>query len=164
MSTTVSSTHLPPLGAHERREIGLELQATLVELVDLSLVGKQLHWSVVGPLFRPLHLQLDELVDSWRDLADVVAERAVAIGYSPDGQAEPIAAGAGLAGLKPGAIEGDAVVRELARRLAETSERTRVRRDRLADLDVASQDVLIEVVRELEKQLWMTRAQLQGGA
>ena len=99
MSTTVSSTHLPPLGAHARGEIGRELQATLVELVDLSLVGKQLHWNVVGPLFRPLHLQLDELVDSWRDLADVVAERAVAIGYSPDGQAEAIAAGAGLAGL-----------------------------------------------------------------
>jgi len=31
--------------------------------------------------------------------------------------------------------------------------------DRLGELDLASQDVLIEVVRELEKQLWMVRAQ-----
>lgn len=38
---------------------------------------------VVGPLFRPLHLQLDELIDSWRELADTVAERAVAIGFAP---------------------------------------------------------------------------------
>lgn len=54
MASTISTTHLPPLGAHEGREIGLELQATLVELVDLSLVGKQLHWSFVGPTFlRP---------------------------------------------------------------------------------------------------------------
>ena len=94
MASTMSTTHLPPLGAHERREIGRELQATLVELVDLSLVGKQLHWSVVGSACSGrLHQQLDELVDSWRELGDTVAERAVAIGFWPDGQAEAIAAG-----------------------------------------------------------------------
>ena len=163
MASTMSTTHLPPLGAHERREIGLELQATLVELVDLSLVGKQLHWSVVGPMFRTLHQQLDELVDSWRDLGDTVAERAVAIAFWPDGQAEAIAAGSELAGVEAGAIEDDAVVRELAKRLAETSERARGRMDRLAALDAASQDVLIEVVRALEQQLWMVRAQLEEG-
>jgi DNA-binding ferritin-like protein len=31
---------------------------------------------------------------------------------------------------------------------------------RLGEVDLASQDVLIEVVRELEKQQWMLRAQL----
>jgi starvation-inducible DNA-binding protein len=160
MSSIASTTHLPPLGGHERHEIGRELQATLVELVDLSLVGKQLHWSVVGPHFQPLHVQLDELVDSWHELADTVAERAVAIGSLPDGQAETVAAGSELGRVQVGAIADDAVVRELAGRLADISERTRARMDRLADLDAASQDVLIEVVRELEKQLWMIRAQL----
>jgi starvation-inducible DNA-binding protein len=163
MSSTVSPTHLPPIGAHEREEVGRELQATLGELVDLSLVGKQLHWSVVGPLFRPLHEHLDELVDSWRELADTVAERAVAIGFFPDGQAAAVVATGELAGVERGALEDAAVVRELARRLADTSERVRGRMDRLGDLDAASQDVLIEVVRELEKQLWMVRAQLPQG-
>jgi DNA-binding ferritin-like protein len=32
-----------------------------------------------------MHEQLDELVACWRDQADVVAERAVALGYVPDG-------------------------------------------------------------------------------
>ena len=32
--------------------------------------------------------------------------------------------------------------------------------ERLDELDLASQDVLIEVVRELEKQLWMLRSSL----
>jgi DNA-binding ferritin-like protein len=32
--------------------------------------------------------------------------------------------------------------------------------DRLGELDAASQDVLVDVVRELEKQLWMLRSQL----
>jgi DNA-binding ferritin-like protein len=30
----------------------------------------------------------------------------------------------------------------------------------IGDVDLASQDVLIEVVRELEKQVWMLRASL----
>src|ERR1700760_2884602 len=98
MSTT-HQPHLPALGAHERQEVGNQLQATLVELIELSLLGKQLHWNVVGPLFRPLHLQLDELIDSWRGLADTIAERAVAIGISPDGQSAAIAAGSRLAPL-----------------------------------------------------------------
>ena len=164
MASTATPAHLPALGAHARDQVGDDLQATLVELLDLSLVGKQLHWSVVGPEFRSLHLQLDELIDAWRDLADTVAERAVTVGTFPDGQAAAIAAGAGLAQLERGAVEDHAVVHELARRLADVSERVRERMDRLGEIDAASQDVLVEVVRALEKQLWMVRAQLPHGS
>jgi hypothetical protein len=34
--------------------------------------------------------------------------------------------------------------------------------DRLGDVDAASQDVLIDLVRRLEEQQWMLRAQLVG--
>ena len=162
MATAATSTHLPPLGPHVREEVGRELQATLVELVDLSLVGKQLHWCVVGQFFRPLHLHLDELVDTWRELEDTVAERAVAIGYFPDGQAAAVAAGTDSPPVERGPIEDERVVRELAQRLADVAERIRTRMDRLGELDLASQDVLIEVVRALEQQLWMIRVQLGG--
>ena len=161
MASPATSTYLPPLEVpHEREGVGQELQATLHELVDLSLIGKQLHWAVVGPLFRPLHLQLDELVDSWRELADTVAERAVALGFVPDGQAKAVAAGSQLAAVALTALEDHVVVRELTHRIAEVSEQVRDRMNRLGDADLASQDVLIEVVRELEKQQWMLRAQL----
>jgi DNA-binding ferritin-like protein len=36
--------------------------------------------------------------------------------------------------------------------------------DELIDLDPVSQDVLIDVVRKLEEQLWMIRTQLPHGA
>jgi starvation-inducible DNA-binding protein len=163
MDSSPSLTHLPALGAHERDEIGLQLQATLVELVDLSLVGKQLHWTVVGPLFRPLHLYLDELVDSWRELSDIVAERAVAVGVFPDGQASAVTGAAEYRSLAATATADHAVVAELIRRVAEVSERTRARVDRLGELDAASQDVLIEVLRALEEQAWMLRSQLAPG-
>jgi starvation-inducible DNA-binding protein len=149
----------PTLSHHEQREVGLELQATLVELVDLALLGKQLHWSVVGPGFRPLHLQLDELVDAWRELADTVAERAVALGYWPDGQAGTVVGTSELGAVSSGAVADRDVVELLANRLIEVVSRARARMDRLDAVDLASQDVLIEVVRALEQQLWMVRAQ-----
>jgi starvation-inducible DNA-binding protein len=161
--TSTTQAHLPALGTHEREEAGHQLQSTIVELIDLSLIGKQLHWCVVGPLFRPLHLQLDELIDSWRELADVVAERAVAIGVWPDGQSATVSGESGLTALTRGAIADHAVVRELTARLAEVAERVRGRMDRLGELDAASQDVVIEVLRALEKQLWTVRAQFASG-
>jgi starvation-inducible DNA-binding protein len=164
MASTASPTHLPSIDPHLRQETGRELQATLVDLLDLALVGKQLHWSVVGPAFRTLHLQLDELVAAWHALADSVAERAVAIGTFPDGQAGTVAARAEGKPLEVGAIEDHEVVRELAHRIAEVSELARARMDRMGDLDAASQDVLVEVVRTLEEQQWMVRAQLPHGA
>jgi DNA-binding ferritin-like protein len=84
---------------------------------------------------------LDELVDSWRELSDTVA----ASGIDP---------------VDGGALDTDTATRDLVERLADVSERIRARMDRLGEIDLASQDVLAEVVRELEKQLWMPRVSL----
>jgi starvation-inducible DNA-binding protein len=115
-------------------------------------------------LFRPLHLHLDELVDSWGALADSVAERAVVLGYVPDGQAQAVAASSPLATVAQGPLEDHVVMRELVNRIAFVSELARARMERLGlgHLDAASQDVLIEVVWTLEEQLWMLRVQLGG--
>lgn len=165
MASIATASHLPALAEpHEREAVGRVLEATLYELVNLALIGKQLHWAVVGPLFRPLHLQLDEFVDSWRELADTVAERAVAVGYVPDGQAQAVSANSQLRPVARGSIEDHGVVRELADRIARASEMARESMDRLGEVDLASQDVLIEVVRKLEEQQWMVRAQLVGRA
>jgi len=157
---TQAQAHLPALDEHRRAEVGHELQATLVELVDLSLLGKQLHWNIYGRPFKPLHEHLDELVDSWRDLSDTVAERAVALGVAPDGQSAAVAAGADIEPVTAGSLDTDSATRELVERLADVTERIRSRMDRLGELDLASQDVLVEVVRDLEKQLWMLRVSL----
>src|SRR5271163_1641043 len=93
---TAHSTHLPPLGVHQREQVGHQPQVMLVEPVDLPSLGKQLHWTVVGPLLRPMHLQLAGLIDSWREPADAAAERAVAIGLIPDRQSTAVAAGTSL--------------------------------------------------------------------
>jgi starvation-inducible DNA-binding protein len=162
MMQTVGKAYLPALGEARREEAGRELQATLVDLVDLSLIGKQLHWNISGRPFKPLHEHLDELVDTWRELSDTVAERAVALGVAPDGRARTVSAGSGIAAVDPAALETDTATLELVVRLADVTERIRARMDRLGQVDLGSQDVLIDVVRELEKQLWMLRVSLPG--
>jgi starvation-inducible DNA-binding protein len=162
MASPSQQAHLPALDHHHRDEAGRELQATLVELIDLSLIGKQLHWNIYGRPFKPLHEHLDELVDSWHDLSDTVAERAVALGFAPDGRAVTVSGDSEIDAVETGSLDTDTALHELIPRLADVTERIRVRMDRLGEIDLASQDVLIEVVRELEKQLWMLRVSLPG--
>ena len=164
MASIAQAAQLPALDHHRREEVGRELQATLVELVDLSLIGKQLHWNIFGRPFKPLHEHLDELVDSWRELSDTVAERAVALGFAPDGQVAAVNEGSEITPVDSGSLDTDTATRELVQRLADVTERIRGRMDRLGELDLASQDVLIETIRELEKQQWMLRVSLLAGA
>jgi starvation-inducible DNA-binding protein len=64
--------------------------------------------------------------------------------------------------VESGSLDTDAALHTLVPRVADVTERIHGRMERLGELDLASQDVLIEVVRELEKQLWMLRVSLPG--
>jgi starvation-inducible DNA-binding protein len=140
--------------------VGEDLQRALVQLINLSLIGKQFHWSVVGLGSRTVHLYLDELVDSWRDLADVVAERAVALGATVDGQALTVAGSSWFGPVPVGPVEAHIAVWEMTRRVAEVAEEVRFRLEPVGEVDLVSQAVLLDVVRTLEKQQWLLRVQL----
>ncbi len=155
----ISEDHHPTLRHEDRRAIGGELQAALITLSDLALAGKQAHWNLVGRLFHPLHLFLDELVDSWRAASDEVAERAVALGYQPDGRAGTIAASTPLEQLPEGQLLDADVIAAFARLLTTAIGDIRERMDRLEGVDTVTADLLHGVVRGLEENLWMIRAQ-----
>lgn len=88
----IVSDHHPTLRHIDRQAVAGELQHVLTALIDLALLAKHAHWTVVGPNFRPLHQFLDEMVDAWRDAADRVAERFAALGGVPDGTSATVAA------------------------------------------------------------------------
>jgi starvation-inducible DNA-binding protein len=155
----ISEDHHPTLRHPDRRAIGTELQAVLITLTDLSLAGKQAHWNVVGRSFRPLHLFLDEMIDSWRNAADEVAERAVALGYSPDARAQTVAESTPLDPLPEGQILDEEVIALFTSLLTTAIGDARERMDRLEDVDTVTVDLLHGVVRGLEENLWMVRAQ-----
>jgi starvation-inducible DNA-binding protein len=147
------------LSGERRDQVQRDLRPLLTDLIALALLGKQAHWNVVGPNFRPLHAQLDELVDATRAWADTVAERLVTLGIYPDGQAATVARESALELLPTGPIPDRRAVELIADRVAAVADQAREAMDRVGDVDLASQDVLIEVVQGLEKQLWMLRAQ-----
>jgi starvation-inducible DNA-binding protein len=155
----ISEDHHPTLRHNDREAIGVELETILVTLIDLSLLGKQAHWNIVGPNFRALHLQLDELIDAWRLAADEVAERAVALGYQPDGQVRTVADRTILQPLPDGQILDQDVVAAFTRLLTDAIGDIRTRMDKLEDVDTVTADILHGIVQGLEENLWMIRVQ-----
>ncbi|MEQ0559089.1 DNA starvation/stationary phase protection protein [Amycolatopsis sp. NEAU-NG30] len=148
-----------PLSEADKEITGNALQATLVDLVDLSLIAKQAHWNVVGPNFRSAHLQLDELVNTARQYVDEVAERANAIGVSPNGKAKTVVESSGVPEYPDNWQSVESTVAAIVDILAALIERLRKRIDETDKSDLVTQDLLIEITRALEEAHWMWQAQ-----
>lgn len=148
-----------PLADDARKVTGDALQEALVDLIDLGLVAKQAHWNLTGRHFRSIHLQLDEVVAIAREHADVMAERAVAIGVNPDGRARTVADSTRLSQPEAGHLQDDKVVALVTELLAEIVQRFRRHIEVTEEADPVTQDLLITVVQELEKQHWMFEVQ-----
>ena len=148
-----------PLPESDKEVTGNILQATLVDLVDLSLIAKQAHWNVVGSNFRSAHLQLDELVSTARNYVDEVAERANAIGVSPNGKAKTVVESSGLPDYPDNWQSVESTIASIVEILAEEIARLRKRIDETDKSDLVTQDLLIEITRALEEAHWMWQAQ-----
>ncbi|HEY6889475.1 MAG TPA: hypothetical protein VI300_16885 [Solirubrobacter sp.] len=150
----------PPLPDEVAGEVGKQLQLTLVELIALSLAGKQLQWTSHGREIVGVHAYLGRLVDEWRVLEDVVAARAAAIGMALDGSAAAVIELDDHRPLEPGFTEAGAAVERLCLQVSDVAVRVRERGRLLGALDAVSHHALVGVQCKLEDQLWMLRAQL----
>ncbi|MEV0177000.1 DNA starvation/stationary phase protection protein [Streptomyces sp. NPDC050803] len=148
-----------PLSDADLKTVSEALQGALVDLVDLALVAKQIHWNVVGPRFRSVHLQLDEVVDTARMHSDTVAERASALGVPPDGRAATVAAGSGIGAVADGWVKDTDAVGTLVNALGAVIVRMRERVQATGEADPVSQDLFIGITADLEKHHWMFRAE-----
>ncbi len=135
------------------------LQPLLVDLLDLSLTAKQLHWNVVGPGFKSLHEQLDEVTVLYRTWSDQVAERMTSVGIAPDGRVQRIAGESPADPAPESWVRQQDVVSAMSDRIEAVARATRRRLDGLGEIDVASEDLLIGILDGLEMQLWMFSAQ-----
>ncbi|MDN0197593.1 DNA starvation/stationary phase protection protein [Streptomyces sp. S.PNR 29] len=148
-----------PLSDINLKTVSEALQGALVDLVDLALVAKQIHWNVVGPRFRSVHLQLDEVVGLARTHADTVAERAASLGSPPDGRAATVAVGSGIGVTPEGWVDDSVAVGTLVEALGAVIVRMRQRIAATGEADPVTQDVLIGITGDLEKQHWMFQAE-----
>ena len=148
-----------PLSEADRKVVGDALQGALVDLIDLSLLAKQVHWNVVGPRFRSVHLQLDEVVSSARTHSDTVAERASAIGVTPDGRAGTVSKTSGIDTVTDGWVKDTEVVEIMVAALDAVIIRMRERIEATDKPDPVSQDILIGLTADIEKFHWMFQAE-----
>jgi starvation-inducible DNA-binding protein len=148
-----------PLSGEARNTVAEALQGALVDLVDLSLVAKQMHWNVVGHNFRAVHFQLDELVALAREHADTVAERAAALGINPDGRAATLSRATRISQPESGWIEAGKVVATMTEILEGVGARMRERIEATDQPDKATQDLFIRIAQDIDKERWMFQAQ-----
>lgn len=155
MTYAVKST----LPETDQKTVGDALQGTLMDLIDLSLVAKQIHWNVVGPRFRSIHLQLDEVVDTARQYSDTVAERSSALGVPPDGRSASVAKGSAIASVSEGWQPDTDAVQTMVTTLGAVIAKARERMKAVGPVDPVTEDVFISLIGELEKEAWMFQAE-----
>jgi starvation-inducible DNA-binding protein len=139
------------------QQVAAHLQPLLLDLIALALNGKQAHWHVRGRHFTPLHEQLDKLVADARQYSDEVAERVVALGVAVDGRAQTVAEA--TTSIPDGFLADDKVVSLIIELLDTVIERARATVEPLDELDLVSQDLVIQLLHALEKHRWMFQAQ-----
>ncbi|MEU8790839.1 DNA starvation/stationary phase protection protein [Streptomyces sp. NPDC048643] len=137
------------------------LQERLHSLNDLHLTLKHVHWNVVGPHFIAVHEMLDPQVDRVRAMADDVAERIAALGGVAHGTPGALVDGRTWKDYSVG--RADAIAHLGALDLVYTGliEDLRAAVKKVGDIDPATEDLLIEQLRDLEQFQWFIRAHLE---
>ena len=135
------------------------MQAVLVDLIELHLQGKQAHWNVVGKNFRDLHLQLDEIIDDARTLADEMAERMRALHAVPDGRSVAVAEGTKIQPFPAGLVSTRDTVGLVVNMLNAAVNTMREVHDQIDEEDPTTADLLHGFIARLEQYAWMVDAE-----
>ncbi|MEN0022952.1 DNA starvation/stationary phase protection protein [Microbacterium sp. LWO14-1.2] len=139
--------------------LAANLQTVLVDLIELSLQGKQAHWNVVGRNFRDTHRQLDEIIDAARTFSDTVAERMRALHAVPDGRTDTIAETTSLPAFPMGEVSTEDTIDLITARLEAAIGTMRDVHDAVDEEDPTSADILHAVLESLEQFAWMVSAE-----
>jgi starvation-inducible DNA-binding protein len=146
-------------GFQASEELSDNLQRVLVDLIELSLQGKQAHWNVVGTNFRDTHLQLDEIIEAAREFADTVAERMRSLHALPDGRSDTVAETTTLPEFPQGEIATTEVIDFMTERLDAVATTAREVHDDVDDEDPTSADILHAILERVEQLSWMVSAE-----
>lgn len=155
MTQTLSPQHTAHPAFQASRQMGDHLQQMLVDLTDLHLQGKQLHWNVVGKNFRDTHLVLDEVVDAAREFTDTIAERMRAVYVTPDARVKTVAARTSLPELPADEIDTADTVDAIVASIYATAATARRIHDDIDREDPTTADILHTVLERLEQLAWL---------
>lgn len=138
------------------------LNATLMDLMDLTNSVRMAHWTVKGPHFIGLHGLFETFYNELGPVTDDVAERLVQLGGRPNGTSQDVAEGTRLAPYPSEIRQGDAHLAALLERYAALAKSVREGIDTTDEAgDADSADLLTGLSRQLDKAVWMLEAHLE---
>lgn len=155
---------LPGLSQEDGRAVAEILQTRLTVYTDLHLTLKHVHWNVVGPNFIAVHEMLDPQVVLVRGFADEVAERIAALGAEPLGTADALASSDARQPYPLNRATAQDHLAALDEIYATVIADSREALERLEELDLVTQDMIIGHTAELEQFQWFVRAHLENTA
>ncbi|WP_030561074.1 DNA starvation/stationary phase protection protein Dps [Streptomyces aureocirculatus] len=161
-STSTPRYTVPGISVEDGGKLISALSARLHALNDLHLTLKHVHWNVVGPHFIAVHEMLDPQVDRVRDMADDVAERISALGGVPKGTPGALVAERTWDDYSIGRADAIAHLGALDMVYTGVIESYRTAIEKVGDLDPATEDLLIEQLRDLDQFQWFVRAHLES--
>jgi len=147
---------IPAAKDNLNRVSGVEqhLSPVLHDLIALAVNTKQAHWHVRGENFMGVHEFLDEVVAHAQDAADTVAERVVALGLPVDGRISTVAKRSTNPEMQPGFQQSATTVAEVVAQLDATLETVNRAVKELDEIDLVSQDLVIGIAQQLDKDRW----------
>jgi len=148
----------PGMSTNEGAAAADLLQDRLAALTDLQLTLKHVHWNVVGPHFIAVHLMLDPQAKGVRKMVDETAERIATLGSSPKGTPGEVVAGRGEDDYPLGRADALEHLVQLDRRYSAVISGHRQAMHKLEDIDLVSQDLVIQQLEKLEQFQWFVRA------
>lgn len=155
-------TTATPTPTVEHTTITNRLNANVGAALDLYSQIKQAHWNVTGPAFIALHELFDTQAGLILGYVDKFAERMRALDAFPAGTVRQAAEASNLPEMPAGELpEADAVRALLARFAALAATVKESAQEAGAAGDIATEDLYIEALRELDQQAWFLRAHLR---
>ena len=145
-----------------RIELIAMLNKSLASVTDLYAQLKQAHWNVKGPTFIALHKLFDEVAERVEDQVDEVAERITSLGGTALGTLQEAVKNTELRPYPVNIFTATEHLEHLTHNMAILGELVRKNIKRAEELgDMATNDLYIDIVRTLDKDLWFLEAQLQ---
>jgi starvation-inducible DNA-binding protein len=137
------------------------LNVNMAIAFDLYSQVKQAHWNIVGPNFIAVHLLLDEQAAMLAKQTDTYAERLRAVGGIPSGTIRQAARTSTLPDLEARELPVLEAIEALVHRFEVYSETIRKAADQSGQSgDLATQDMYVEALREVDKQAWFLKSHL----
>ena len=138
------------------------LQARLADAIDMSLITKQAHWNLKGPQFIGVHLMLDKFRDEQDEFVDTMAERITQLGGTARGTVQEVGKKTALTPYPVDIYQVSDHIHALIDRYAAVANAVRANIDEVDEAgDPDTADILTEVSRGIDKQLWFLEAHVQ---